>query len=179
MLLVNQGTGAGGGVHEPRIGITLVIIGHGPVLAIVGAQNPLRAFRRCHGFQGGVGHLHQLVFGNQVGGGKRAVAVALGTHLLNRLDVIILVAPEVHYGFVVAVDRVVFLFRRGRSAGEKEAGTVLGEAEVAFVADHELLAKSGRVGRRQYGGGCRLAVPAVELDPGLFGGGVIAVAEER
>jgi hypothetical protein len=97
------------------------------------------------------------------------------------LHVIVLVAPEVHYGSVVAgaIGRVVFLFWSGRGAGEKEAGTVLGEAEVAFVADHELLAESGRVGRRQYGGAWRLAVLAVELDLGLFGRGVIAVAEER
>ena len=121
------------------------------------------------------------MFRDQVGGREGAVAIALGADLLDGLDVVVLVAPEVHDGLGVVGRRiggVVLLFRRGRRAGEEDARAVPGEAQRALVADHELFAEAGHVGGDQHGGGRRLALPAVELPFGLFGGGVIAVAEE-
>src|SRR5690242_14999092 len=104
--------------------------------------------------------MDDLFLGDQVRRGKSAIAIALGAHLLDGLDVVVLIRPEVHHGLVVGRRGIglVLLLRGRRSHTEEEARTVLREADRALVADDELLAEARGGGGGDLGSGAA-AVP--------------------
>ena len=147
--------------------------------AVVAAHGPPGALGGGDALHFVVGELHQFALGNQVGGGEGAVAVAGGAHFLHRLEILVFVAPQVHHGLLFdgRIGGIRLRLGRGHGHAEIQPRTVARESQRALVADGESALQTGRLAGHQFRGG-RLAVPAIDFPFRLFGGGIVAIAQE-